>query len=251
MSRSSARPTSAARITRPASPSTRPTSSTRTTSNRARSPGSPGRAPYVLDNYSDVNQYAVFSEAQFNATDRFAIVAALRYDDYDTTYVRVARPPSSSSRSTTSPGASGSYSISRTTPRYMRNTAPGSSAPDRGPSSTWRGTTAKRTWSRPSRSSLESSTRSKERACRSMSRCSTSRMNNLIIDNPNSGNPNDVVRGSRANVARRGSRLHLHGVERVPALWQCCRAQRGDEHRRNADLYARGHVQPRLCLDHW
>ena len=49
--------------------------------------------PIVLDNYSDVSQYAVFGEAQFNLGDRFALVAALRYDDYDTTYVRVARPP--------------------------------------------------------------------------------------------------------------------------------------------------------------
>lgn len=55
--------------------------------------GIAGAAPYVLDNYSDVDQYAIFGEALFKATDRLAIVAALRYDDYDTTYVRVARPP--------------------------------------------------------------------------------------------------------------------------------------------------------------
>ena len=55
--------------------------------------GIAGGAPYVLDNYSDVSQYAAFGEAQFNATDRLAIVGSLRYDDYDTTYVRVARPP--------------------------------------------------------------------------------------------------------------------------------------------------------------
>jgi iron complex outermembrane recepter protein len=55
--------------------------------------GIAGPAPYVLDNYSDVSQYAVFGEAQFNPEDRLAIVGSLRYDDYGTTYVRVARPP--------------------------------------------------------------------------------------------------------------------------------------------------------------
>jgi len=49
--------------------------------------------PVVLDNYSDVSQWAVFGEAQFNLGDRFALIAALRHDNYDTTYVRVARPP--------------------------------------------------------------------------------------------------------------------------------------------------------------
>jgi iron complex outermembrane receptor protein len=55
--------------------------------------GIAGAAPYVLDNYADVSQWAVFGEAQFNPTDQVAIVASLRHDDYDTTYVRVARPP--------------------------------------------------------------------------------------------------------------------------------------------------------------
>ncbi len=53
--------------------------------------GIAGPAPDVLNAYSDLSQYAVFGEAQFNPTDQFAIVAALRYDDYDTTYTRVAR----------------------------------------------------------------------------------------------------------------------------------------------------------------
>ncbi len=48
-------------------------------------------APYVLDNTSDVSQWAVFGEAQFKPTDRFAIVAALRMDDYDTQIVRFGR----------------------------------------------------------------------------------------------------------------------------------------------------------------
>ena len=50
-------------------------------------------ALYVPDNDSDVTQRAVFGEAQFNPTDRFAVVAALRFDDYDTFYQRVGRPP--------------------------------------------------------------------------------------------------------------------------------------------------------------
>ena len=50
-------------------------------------------ALYVPDNESDVTQRAVFGEAQFNPTDRFAIVAALRFDDYDTFYQRVGRAP--------------------------------------------------------------------------------------------------------------------------------------------------------------
>jgi iron complex outermembrane receptor protein len=50
-------------------------------------------ASYVPDNESDVTQRAVFGEAQFHATDRFAVVAALRWDDYDTFYQRVGRAP--------------------------------------------------------------------------------------------------------------------------------------------------------------
>jgi iron complex outermembrane recepter protein len=50
-------------------------------------------ALYVADNESDVTQRAVFGEAQFHPTDRFAIVAALRFDDYDTFYQRVGRAP--------------------------------------------------------------------------------------------------------------------------------------------------------------
>ena len=54
------------RTTRAASRSTRSTSSTRTTSCPACSRTSPARRRFVLDNYSDVSQYAVFGEAQFN-----------------------------------------------------------------------------------------------------------------------------------------------------------------------------------------
>jgi iron complex outermembrane receptor protein len=48
-------------------------------------------APFLPDNMSDVGEWAVFGEAQFNATDRLAIVAALRMDDYDTEVVRLGR----------------------------------------------------------------------------------------------------------------------------------------------------------------
>ena len=48
-------------------------------------------APFAPDNMSDVSQWAVFGEAQFNPTDRVAIVAALRMDDYDTQIVRLGR----------------------------------------------------------------------------------------------------------------------------------------------------------------
>jgi iron complex outermembrane receptor protein len=48
-------------------------------------------APFLPDNMSDVSQWAVFGEAQFNPTERFAIVASLRVDDYDTQIVRLGR----------------------------------------------------------------------------------------------------------------------------------------------------------------
>ena len=48
-------------------------------------------APFLPDNMSDVSQWAVFGEAQFNLSDRFAIVGALRMDDYDTQIVRLGR----------------------------------------------------------------------------------------------------------------------------------------------------------------
>jgi iron complex outermembrane recepter protein len=48
-------------------------------------------APFAADNNSDVTQWAVFGEAQFNPSDNFAIVAALRMDDWDTQIVRLGR----------------------------------------------------------------------------------------------------------------------------------------------------------------
>jgi iron complex outermembrane receptor protein len=48
-------------------------------------------APFLPDNSSDLSQWAVFGEAQLNLSDRFAIVGALRMDDYDTQIVRLGR----------------------------------------------------------------------------------------------------------------------------------------------------------------
>src|SRR5687767_14540696 len=48
-------------------------------------------APLMPDNLSDVSQWGVFGEAQLNPSDRFAIVAALRMDDYETQIVRLGR----------------------------------------------------------------------------------------------------------------------------------------------------------------
>ena len=48
-------------------------------------------APYAPDTFSDVSQWAVFGESQFNLNDRFAIVAALRLDDYQTEILRLGR----------------------------------------------------------------------------------------------------------------------------------------------------------------
>ena len=48
-------------------------------------------APYAPDTFSDVSQWAVFGESQFNLNDRFAVVAALRLDDYDTQLQRLGR----------------------------------------------------------------------------------------------------------------------------------------------------------------
>ena len=45
-------------------------------------------APVVLDNTSDVSQWAVFGEAHFELGERVALVAALRHDDYDTSIWR-------------------------------------------------------------------------------------------------------------------------------------------------------------------
>jgi iron complex outermembrane receptor protein len=48
-------------------------------------------APFLPDNFSELSQWAVFGEAQLDLTDRFAIVGALRMDDYDTQVVRLGR----------------------------------------------------------------------------------------------------------------------------------------------------------------
>ena len=50
-------------------------------------------APVQLDNMSDVTQMAVFGEAQFFLSDRLALVGALRFDDYQTDYLRLGQTP--------------------------------------------------------------------------------------------------------------------------------------------------------------
>jgi iron complex outermembrane receptor protein len=45
-------------------------------------------APVVLDNTSEVSEWAVFGEAQFQLGDSVALVAGLRHDDYDTSIWR-------------------------------------------------------------------------------------------------------------------------------------------------------------------
>lgn len=50
-------------------------------------------APVLLDNQSDVSQYAVFGEAQLHITNQLALVGALRFDDFQTDYVRLGQPP--------------------------------------------------------------------------------------------------------------------------------------------------------------
>ncbi len=50
-------------------------------------------APIALDNVSDVRQFAVFGETQFRVTEDFALVGALRLDDYETDYTRLGQAP--------------------------------------------------------------------------------------------------------------------------------------------------------------
>lgn len=50
-------------------------------------------APVLTDNISDVRQAAVFTEVQYNLTDKVAIVGALRFDDFSTDYVRLGQTP--------------------------------------------------------------------------------------------------------------------------------------------------------------
>lgn len=50
-------------------------------------------APYLPDQFVDLDQYAVFAEGQFELSDRLAVVAALRFDDYETASVRIGGAP--------------------------------------------------------------------------------------------------------------------------------------------------------------
>jgi iron complex outermembrane receptor protein len=48
-------------------------------------------ALFLPDSESDVIQHAVFGEIQIKPTEQFSIVAALRYDDYDSRFQRIGR----------------------------------------------------------------------------------------------------------------------------------------------------------------
>ncbi len=50
-------------------------------------------ADVMPDDASDVDQYALFTESQLQATDRLAIVVGLRYEDVETDYTRLGRAP--------------------------------------------------------------------------------------------------------------------------------------------------------------
>jgi iron complex outermembrane recepter protein len=50
-------------------------------------------APVQIDNTSDVRQTAVFAEAQYNLTETIALVGALRFDDFSTDYLRLGQVP--------------------------------------------------------------------------------------------------------------------------------------------------------------
>ena len=50
-------------------------------------------ADLLLDDVSKVDQYAIFTESQFQATNKLAIVLGLRYEDVETDYTRFGRAP--------------------------------------------------------------------------------------------------------------------------------------------------------------
>ncbi len=50
-------------------------------------------ADVLLDNVSDVDQYAVFTESHYQASDKLAIVVGLRFEDVETNYKRFGRDP--------------------------------------------------------------------------------------------------------------------------------------------------------------
>jgi iron complex outermembrane receptor protein len=153
--------------------------------------GIAGTAPYVLDNYSDVSQYAVFSEAQFNATDRFSIVAALRYDDYDTSYVRVARPPVFEQQVDDLTGRLGFvFDLSDDTALYAQY-GTGSTHPS-GTIVNVAGNNREADMIETEQFELGIKHQVEGTGLQINAAVFDIARNNLIIDNPNSGNPNDV-----------------------------------------------------------
>jgi iron complex outermembrane receptor protein len=153
--------------------------------------GIAGTAPYVLDNYSDVSQYAVFSEALFNATDRFSIVAALRYDDYDTSYVRVARPPVFEQQVDDLTGRLGFvFDLSDDTALYAQY-GTGSTHPS-GTIVNVAGNNREADMIETEQFELGIKHQVEGTGLQINAALFDIARNNLIIDNPNSGNPNDV-----------------------------------------------------------
>lgn len=153
--------------------------------------GIAGAAPYVLDNYSDVSQYAVFSEAQFNATDRFSMVAALRYDDYDTSYVRVARPPVFEQQVDDLTGRLGFvFDLSGDTALYAQY-GTGSTHPS-GTIVNVAGNNREADMIETEQFELGIKHQVEGTGLQINAALFDITRNNLIIDNPNSGNPNDV-----------------------------------------------------------
>ncbi len=154
--------------------------------------GIAGTAPFVLDNYSDVSQHAVFSEAQFNPTDRFSLVAALRYDNYDTSYVRVARPPVLEQKVDDVTGRLGFvFDLSDDTALYAQY-GTGSTHPS--------GTIVNVTANNREAEMVESEQTElgikhqvEGTGLQINAALFDITKNNLLIDNPNSGNPNDVL----------------------------------------------------------
>lgn len=77
-------------------------------------------SPYLPDQFVDVDQRAVFSEGQFNLTDRLALVAALRFDDYQTDSVRIGQAPISQGVDATTGRIGAVFDLSDSTAFYAQ-----------------------------------------------------------------------------------------------------------------------------------
>ena len=77
-------------------------------------------APVLTDNISDVRQAAVFTEAQFKLTETIAIVGALRFDDFSTDYVRLGQAPFEQNTDALTGRMGAVFDISETTAVYAQ-----------------------------------------------------------------------------------------------------------------------------------